>query len=64
LLRRERSREDRRVVMSWITPEGLTLVNAIDGPLRELFEAAMGHVGNRRLKELIETLEQLREGPR
>jgi DNA-binding MarR family transcriptional regulator len=63
LLRRERSREDRRVVVSWITPDGLALTNAIDEPLAELFKAIMGRVGKSRLKDLIETLEQLREGP-
>ena len=63
LLRRARSREDRRVVVSWITPDGLALTNAIDEPLAELFKAIVGRVGKSRLKDLIETLEQLREGP-
>jgi DNA-binding MarR family transcriptional regulator len=63
LLKRERSREDRRVVVSWITPDGSALLSAIDGPLRDLFKAAMGHVSQRKIEELIETLEVLREGP-
>ena len=61
LLRRERSREDRRVVVSWIAPEGEALLAAIEEPLRDLFKTALGHVGQRRLAELIETLETLRK---
>jgi DNA-binding MarR family transcriptional regulator len=61
LLRRERSREDRRVVVSWIAPEGEALLAAIGQPLRDLFKAALGHIGQRRLGELIETLEALRK---
>jgi DNA-binding MarR family transcriptional regulator len=60
LMRRERSRQDRRVVLSWIAPEGEVLLAAIDQPLRDLFKVALGHVGQRRLGELIETLEALR----
>lgn len=61
LLRRERSREDRRVVVNSITQDGLALTNAIDAPLGELLKVMMGRVGMSRLKDLVETLEQLRE---
>ena len=61
LMRRERSREDRRVVVSWIAPAGEALLAAIDQPLRDLLKAALGHIGQRRLGELIETLEALRK---
>ncbi len=64
LLRRERSREDRRVVMTRIAPEGEALLTAIDRPLRDLFKAALGYIGPRRLGELIETLEALRRETR
>lgn len=64
LLRRERSREDRRVVVSWIAPEGAALLAAIDQPLRDSFKTALGHLGQRRLGELIETLEALRKEAR
>ena len=63
LLRRERSREDRRVVVSWITPDGLALTHAIDEPLAKLLKAHMGGLRKSRLKNLIKMLEQLREGP-
>lgn len=62
-LRRERSQEDRRVVMTWITPDGLDLVNRIDQPLADLLRTTMGFIGQIRLRELIETLEALRENP-
>lgn len=60
LMRRERSREDRRVVVSWIAPKGEALLGEIDAPLKELFKAILGHVGQRKLEELIDTLETLR----
>jgi DNA-binding MarR family transcriptional regulator len=61
LIRRERSRQDRRVVITRITPEGLALVNGIDQPLSAFYKANVSHVGQRRLEELIGTLEALRE---
>jgi DNA-binding MarR family transcriptional regulator len=61
LIRRERSREDRRVVITRISPEGLELANGIDRPLGEFLRENMGRVGQRRLEELIEILESLRE---
>jgi DNA-binding MarR family transcriptional regulator len=61
LIRRERSRDDRRVVVAWITPEGLDLVNRIDQPLAAFHKLHLGRVGHRRLEELIDILESLRE---
>jgi len=62
LIVRERSREDRRVVITRITPEGLALAAEIDQPLAGLLGKIMGRIGKDRLKELIEILEALREG--
>ncbi len=61
LIERERSREDRRVVITRITGAGLDLTAEIDRPLNELFNRLMGPVGKGRLKDLIDTLELLRE---
>lgn len=61
LIRRERSREDRRVVITRITESGLDLVNRIDEPLDGLLRRIVGRVGAPKLKELIDTLETLRE---
>jgi DNA-binding MarR family transcriptional regulator len=62
LVERERSVEDRRIVVSRIRKEGLALVNEIDEPLQALLKRLLGHIGQKRLRELIETLELLREG--
>ena len=64
LIRRERSTEDRRVVITKITDRGLELVNRIDEPLDCLFRRIVGRVGAPKLRELIDTLEALREPTR
>jgi DNA-binding MarR family transcriptional regulator len=61
LIRRERSKEDRRVVITRITPRGLELVGRIDEPLDCLFHRIVGRVSKPKLRELIDTLEALRE---
>jgi DNA-binding MarR family transcriptional regulator len=61
LIERERSSQDRRVVISRISQEGLKLVNSIDKPLAELLKRLMGRIGRKKLAELIEILESLRE---
>ena len=61
LIRRERGSQDRRVVISRITAQGLTLLEAIDKPLAKFVRALMGRVGPEKLAELIEILESLRE---
>ncbi len=61
LIQRERSRQDRRIVISRITESGLDLLREIEEPASELLRRNLGHVGQRRLVDLIETLEALRE---
>jgi DNA-binding MarR family transcriptional regulator len=61
LVRRDRAREDRRVVITRITSRGLELVNRLDAPLHQLLQQFLGRVSRDRLKDLIETLEALRE---
>ena len=63
LIQRERSRQDRRIVITRITGEGLKLAGDIDEPLQTLFRRLLGHIGDRKLTALIETLEALREKP-
>jgi len=63
LIARERSKQDRRVVITCITPEGLELVNQIDKPLTALLKKHLGRVGKDRLTNLIDTLETLRQEP-
>jgi DNA-binding MarR family transcriptional regulator len=61
LIRRDRSKEDRRVVITRITERGLELANRIDEPLHQLLQQSVARAGRQRLKELIDTLEVLRE---
>jgi DNA-binding MarR family transcriptional regulator len=61
LIRRDRTPEDRRVVIARITEGGLDLTNRIDAPLHQVFQQSVGRLGRQRLKELIDTLEALRE---
>jgi DNA-binding MarR family transcriptional regulator len=61
LIERERSVEDRRVVISRITADGLELLRSIDKPLAAFFKEQVGHVGREKLTQLIGILESIRE---
>ena len=61
LIRRGRSREDRRVVITRITERGLELTNRIAEPLDQLFQRYVGRAGQEALQALIGTLEALRQ---
>jgi DNA-binding MarR family transcriptional regulator len=63
LIRRDRSKEDRRVVITRITELGLELTDQIDAPLQQLLKESVGRIGRQKLNELIDTLETLRENP-
>ena len=61
LIKRERSSEDRRVVITRISKTGLTLTDSIDRPLRSLSKAKLGRFGRDALEQLIAGLERVRE---
>src|SRR5436305_7331578 len=61
LISRDRTKEDRRVVITRITDRGLELTKQIDAPVHHLLKQCLGRVGQQRLKELIDVLEALRE---
>jgi DNA-binding MarR family transcriptional regulator len=61
LISRQRSRDDRRVVNSYITPEGLELLKTIDKPLSQFIKRFIGHFGRERLEQFIGHLESIRE---
>lgn len=61
LIDRQRSSEDRRVVISRITAQGTALLKEIDRPLAEFVKRQVGHLGKERLTQLIEILETIRE---
>lgn len=63
LVRRERAESDRRVVLSWITDEGLTLLQSLDEPINRLHKAQLGHMTQSQLETLAELLELARTPP-
>lgn len=60
LVARVRSTEDRRVVTSRITPRGLTMLDKVAAPLRELEEKEVGRISETRLRALISVLDEVR----
>ncbi|HWB33524.1 MAG TPA: MarR family transcriptional regulator [Acidobacteriaceae bacterium] len=62
LIERWRDERDRRVVMGRITAEGLKLLNRMDEPVQEAHRRQLGHLGPKRLAELVELLKMARMG--
>lgn len=62
LVRRERSAEDRRVVVSEITEQGREVVDDLDEPVARLHEKQLGHLGEEKLRTLTSLLEEARQG--
>jgi DNA-binding MarR family transcriptional regulator len=60
LISRERPENNRRVVITRITDEGLSLLAELDGPVEESHRKLAGHLGAQRLKTLNELLEAMR----
>lgn len=60
LIRRSRSVQDRRVVMAFITEEGLELLRELDEPVRRMHEAQFAALSEAQLEGLIGYLEMLR----
>ncbi len=63
LITRRRGETDRRVVSTHITEKGLKLLEKIDRELPALHNRQLGHVSQRRLRELIDLLEEVRNTP-
>ena len=62
LSRRRRDSKDRRIINAYITREGLQLLKKLDAPVLEFQQVLLGHVGERKLKTLIEILCAARNG--
>jgi DNA-binding MarR family transcriptional regulator len=60
MVSRERSEEDRRMVRTRITPQGLALVHSIEGDVAAQHTRSLGHLGPERLARLIELLQDVR----
>ena len=63
LIVRQRGGEDRRFVATRITEKGLKLLDKIDRELPAIHGRQLGHVGQKRLRELIALLEEVRTAP-
>lgn len=61
LIKRERGKQDRRVIKTAITDEGLRILKELDGPVVEMHKQQLRHMGEEKLKALSELLEQARE---
>lgn len=58
---RARDGKDRRVVTARATKKALAILAEMDGPLQEFARKILGGLGTRRLEELNDALERLRE---
>ena len=61
-VQRTRARHDRRVIYGKITPAGLKLLREMDKPLEKFGREMLRHVGQGKLRQLIELLELVRRG--
>ena len=61
LVSRCRETEDRRMVLTRISPEGLKLLARLDEPVQEAHREQLGHLGRERLKALTELLRASRD---
>lgn len=60
LISRERPENNRRVVITRITDEGLSLLAELDAPVQESHRKLTAHLGKQQLKTLNELLEAMR----
>src|SRR5580704_690733 len=61
-VQRSRAKHDRRVIYGRITAAGLKLLREMDVPLENFGREMLRHVGQEKLKQLIELLELVRAG--
>jgi len=61
LVERRREDRDRRIVRVRITRAGLDLLRPLDKPIADNHVAQLGHLGERKLRQLIKLLEEARE---
>lgn len=62
-IERARSTKDRRVVVARISKRGLELLKQIDKPIEDFNRTASAHLSERKLRELIGLLNEVRSGP-
>jgi len=59
LITRERQTDDRRVIKTRITAQGLDILKKLDAPIQELHKKQFLHMGPARLKALAAALEEV-----
>jgi MarR family transcriptional regulator, organic hydroperoxide resistance regulator len=62
LVERSRGKQDKRVIYGKITPQGLKLLREMDAPVQKHGTEMLKHIAPQKLKQLIELLEQVRNG--
>lgn len=62
LVSRDRSREDRRVVLVKLTKEGFRLLESLDEPITEIHRQQVAHLTKQELEQLMSLLARVREG--
>lgn len=60
LVKRQRDRDDRRVVHCRLTPEGSALLSSLDAPVDRLDDQLLDCLGERELSTLLELLNRVR----
>jgi DNA-binding MarR family transcriptional regulator len=61
LVVRAREGDDRRFVRARITPQGLDLLRALDHVVEQLHRRQLGHLGERKLRALVDLLADARD---
>jgi DNA-binding MarR family transcriptional regulator len=59
LIRRERQTDDRRVIKTRVTAQGLDILKKLDAPVLGLHKSQFRNIGGARLKDLVATLEDI-----
>jgi DNA-binding MarR family transcriptional regulator len=60
LISRCRETKDRRMVMAWITREGISLLARLDDPVEQTHRKQLSHLGRERLRAMAELLHTAR----
>lgn len=63
LVRRRRGAKDRRVIKAHITKNGIKLLNGLDQEVEKFIRDLLGHLGEHRLRSLVQLLQAVREFP-
>ena len=58
LVARAREHDDRRIVITRITPRGKKVLAELDEPIAALHKSQLGHLGHRKLQALLRLLEE------